>query len=246
MNYFLKYFTLLSFFCLMALQDFSQVTVTGPQCVVAGTVYQYKISGNWDSLSTMQVCISGGIIADSTAINSCTTSGAPLANVLVIWNDSSSTAGVIKVNSPNGNGILNVSFSMPLQAGSIDSLSKNQITETDSIPSSIYCQPATGGSCSPSFVYQWQQSSDMVSWTDIESAEQQNLSFSSSMNQTAFFRRKVTETVSGTIQYSDIATVNVIVNATTFNNFTIQKQRGRIAYSEAKREFQLTLNYSNL
>jgi hypothetical protein len=244
MNYFLKYFSLLCLCFLFGQHAFCQVSVTGPQCVVAGTLYQYKISGNWDSLSTIQVCIAGGTIADSTASNSCTNTGAPLANVLVMWNDSSSDAGVIKVTSSVGNATLNVSFSHPLQPGSMDSLSKNQITEADSIPSSIYCDAAAGGSCNPSFSYQWQQSSDMVAWTDIGGAQSQNLAFSSSLGQTTFFRRKVTETVSGTIQYSEIATVNVTVKASSLN-FRIKPIDQQIAYTDVKREFQLTLNYSN-
>lgn len=245
MSNFLKYL-LFCFYLLLGLQTFCQVSVTGPECVVAGTVYQYKISGNWDSLSRMQVCISGGTIADSTATNSCTATGAPLASVLVKWNDSLSNAGSINVASSIGTSTLTVRFSHPLFPGSIDSLSKNQILSIDSIPSSIYCQPAAGGSCSPSFIYQWQQSADMVSWTDIGGAEQQNFSFSSSLPQTAFFRRKVTEAISGTIQYSDIATVNVTVKATTLKSTRIKPIDQQMAYTEAKREFQLTLNYSNL
>jgi len=245
MNYFLKY-SLFCFYLLLGLQAFCQVSVTGPECVMPGTVYQYKISGNWDSLSTMQICISAGTIADSTTTNSCTATGAPLATVLVKWNDSLSNTGSIKVASSIGASTLIVSFSHPLFPGSIDSLSRNQFSGIDSIPSSIYCQPAAGGSCSPSFIYQWQQSGDMVSWTDIGGAQGQNLSFSFPLHETAFFRRKVTETVSGTIQYSDIATVNVNVNATTLNDSKRKVIAQQIATSDAKREIQLTLNYSNL
>jgi hypothetical protein len=192
---------------LSALSAVSQVTISGPTCVVAGTVYQYTISGTWDSLSTMQVCISSGAIADSSGSNSCTVTGAPLATVLVIWSDSASNTGTISLTSSIGNTTLTINFAEPLITGSIDSAAQTQFVTVDSIPSSILCSLDTGGSCNPTFHYQWQQSADMGSWTDVTGANAQNLSFHSTMAQTTFFRRKVTETASGTIGYSNAAVV---------------------------------------
>jgi hypothetical protein len=78
----LKYLCLTCLMMLSTLLAVSQVTISGPTCVVAGTVYQYTITGTWDSTSTMQVCLSSGVIADSTAGSSCTVTGAPLATIL--------------------------------------------------------------------------------------------------------------------------------------------------------------------
>jgi hypothetical protein len=207
MNILLKYLCLPGLTMLLALSAVSQVSISGPTCVVAGTMYQYTISGSWDSLSTMQVCIGSGTIAGSSDSGNCTTTGAPLGAVLVLWNDSASNTGTISLTSSIGNATLSVSFAEPLIPGSIDSASQSQIVAADSIPASINCSVDTGGSCSPSYFYQWQQSPDMGSWTDMTGANARNLSFSSALAQTTFFRRKVTETVSGTIGYSNVAVV---------------------------------------
>jgi hypothetical protein len=209
MNFLSKYLCLPCLTMLSTLSAVAQVTISGPTCVVAGTVYQYTISGNWGSLSTMQVCLNSGAIADSTTGSSCTVTGAPLATVLVIWNDTASNTGTISLTSSIGNATLSINFAEPLIPGSIDSVSQTQFVAADSIPTAINCSLDTGGSCNPAYHYQWQQSLDMGSWTDVAGANEQNISFSSAIAQTTFFRRKVTETVSGTIGYSNAAVVTL-------------------------------------
>src|ERR1051326_4032835 len=66
-------------------KSFSQVIISGPTCIVPSTVYQYVISGNWDSASSVQVCITAGIIIDSTDSTICTPSLNGLNKVLVMW-----------------------------------------------------------------------------------------------------------------------------------------------------------------
>jgi hypothetical protein len=186
-----------------------QPVITGPACVVPGIVYQYHISGNWDSVSTMQVCITGGVIADSAALTNCTAMDAPLAAVLVTWKDS--VAGSIALTSSLGSSTLNVSVTSALRPGSIAPASEVQSVGYDSVPATIYCSVDTGGSCSPSYRYQWLQSTDQLKWTDVEGpgATAQDLSFTEPLTETRYYRRRVTETVSGVIGYSGIATVNV-------------------------------------
>ena len=245
MKILLKYFCFIFAVILSGTSAFAQVSITGPQCVMAGTVYQYTIKGNWDSSSTMQVCVSSGAITDSAGTNRCTaTGGAPLATVLVTWNDSASEAGTISLTSTKGNATLSVNFAGPLLPGSIDSMSKIQNIATDSLPSAINCSADEGGSCSPSYSDQWQQSSDMVSWTDIAGAKGQNLSFSSSPVQTTFYRRKVTEIVSGTIAYSDEAVVNVEAKGITTIFMKFNGIDGKIGIAQKKRSQQI-LNYLN-
>ncbi len=182
-----------------------QVTVNGPSCVLPGTVYQYTIGGEWDSASAMQVCISGGVIRDVG--NNCTPNGRPLAFVQVMW-DSSGT-GKLALTSSSGNYTLDVNITAPLSGGAINSSVKNQSILYDAMPADLNCSAASGGSCAPRFSYQWQESIDMISWTDIEGATSQHLSFSFILKQTTYFRRVVTELGSGTIAYSDIAAVDV-------------------------------------
>src|ERR1017187_6526815 len=187
---------------------FSQVTISGPTCATPGIMYQYTISGNWDSTSTMNVCINGGAIYDDADTNECTPNGPPIARVLVDWD----TSGVwsLTVTSSSGNTTLNVSVIIPLTPGKIDSASKTQMIAHDSIPATITCSADAGGSCSPSYSYQWQQSHNMAEWTDIPGATDTSLSFSDTLKQSTFFRRKVTETISGTIDASDAAAVYLI------------------------------------
>ena len=190
---------------------FSQVTITGPTCVVPGTVYQYTISGNWDSTSTMNICINGGAIYDSIDSNECTPTGRPVAKVVADWDTSGTWS--LTLTSSSGNTTLNVSVTAPLAGGIIDSASKTQMIGIDSIPAGIICSAASGGSCSASYSYQWQQSSDIVSWTDMPGATGQNLTIDSSLTQSVYYRRKVFENTSGSLGYSDVAVI-FVVNAT--------------------------------
>lgn len=196
-----------------------QVTLNGPTCVIAGAIYQYNISGSWDTASTMRVCLTGGIFkSQDTSFESCTQkNGMPLGSVLVQWKDSLNTASII-LTSTLGEATLNVSIISPLVPGIIDSSSKNQSIAYDSIPSVIVCSTDNGGSCSPSYSHQWQQSSNGMSWVNIEGATDQNLKITSPLTQSTYYRRKVTEQQSGTIGYSDIALVDVGPQPTGFKN----------------------------
>jgi hypothetical protein len=184
-----------------------QVTITGPTCVAIGTVYQYNIQGSWDSASTMQVCITGGTIADSSVSGNCTLQTAPLAAVRVSWSDPS--GGSLSLTSSRGNASLHVNVASTLEPGMIDSSIAMQEVDSGGIPQPILCSPASGGACSPAYDYQWQQSSDAVNWSDIPRATAENLNFSSGTGQSGFYRRKLTERVSGTIDYSGLAAINI-------------------------------------
>jgi hypothetical protein len=206
----IKTYLLIFTILLCYVSGFSQVSLTGPTCVVPGITYQYRIQGNWDSTSTMQVCLSNGVIADSTGSSTCTpAAGAPLSTVLVIWSPGSN--GSLSLKSKKGNSSISVKITSGLFAGGIDSVFLLQRIFKDSIPTSINCSPAGGGSCNPVYSYQWQQSLNNVSWSDIVGATGPNLSFGASVSQTTFFRRKVTETASGSISYSNAAVVDVLI-----------------------------------
>jgi hypothetical protein len=197
------------FFCIglfsLPLAAFSQVTVTGPTCVIPGTVYQYLISGPWDSASTMQVCLTGGVIAGTSM--TCTPNGQPQSAVLVTWNAGSTVS--LQITSSKGNGTLSVALTDTLGGGTIAPTTKSQRILFNALPTVISCSPATGGSCSPTYTYQWQQSYNILIWTDIPGATSQNLLLAQPLKQTIFVRRQVTETGSGTISYSDAALVDV-------------------------------------
>jgi hypothetical protein len=182
----------------------AQLTIQGPQCVLPGFSYQYAITGNWDSISSVQICITGGTI-DSTA-ESCW-QGAPISSFKVIW--SHDGGGNIQLNAGTDFLHQNVKITSALAAGQIDSADSFQLIGYDSIPGKIHCSKATGGNCSASYNYQWQQSTDDVHWLDIAGATKRNIGFSAPLIQTTFYRRKVTETHSGSIAYCISATVFV-------------------------------------
>jgi hypothetical protein len=163
-----------------------QVTVTGPTCVTPGTVYQYLITGNWNSASVMHVCVNGGYIGASVD-STCTPQGTPLVQVLVSWTTIGS--GTLTVTSSLGNAGLNVTVIAPLAPGSIDSLSHTQMLAPGDTPNAITCSPALGGSCTPIYNYQWQRSPDRVSWEDMGGATNTALAIDTALTESTFYRR---------------------------------------------------------
>ncbi len=182
----------------------AQIAITCPAFVTSGVGYQYNITGPWKAGSTLQICITGGTIfnTDSTCIT-----GNSISFVRVNWNDQNK-GGNILVTSDSATASIKVSITKALQGGSIDSSSHLQAVFADHIPAAIHCSAASGGNCSPSYRYQWQESYDMMSWTDITGAQEQNLSFSTPGNQIIYYRRKVVEVASGSIAFSNEATVD--------------------------------------
>lgn len=201
------------FLCLPA---FSQPRISGPVCVLKGFAYQYTIGDS--SVSTrqinMQICIRGGLLVDRSGnrLNNCTASKEPLSTILVMWNEA--VAGSVMISTSEGKRTLNVGITSSLQGGLVDTLIKEQsFSDTLSIPSPINCSIARGGSCSPGYSYQWQQSQDAMTWTDIGGSTRQNLSFSSPVKRSSYYRRKVIETGSGTIAYSDLSVISVLLTS---------------------------------
>ncbi len=176
-----------------------QIEISGPACVIPGITYQYNITANWDSATSLNICLTGGLQVNTSV--SCQTSG-PLSLIKVVWNNA--TNGSIAISSSRGNANLNVRITDTLQPGKIDTISNTQTINSKDIPRSISCSVASGGSCSPIFAYLWQVSTDKLNWTSIQNASSQNLVFSSAPKTASFFRRKVTETSSGTMAYSNV------------------------------------------
>jgi hypothetical protein len=70
--------------------------------------------------------------------------------------------------------------------------SGNQLINQGAIPKTITATPASNGTCSGSYSYQWQKSFNDTFFVDILGATSQNLSFTDSLSQTTFFQRKTT------------------------------------------------------
>jgi len=183
----------------------SQVSITGPGCVLPGVQYQYLISTPDTTGAGIHICLTGGIY--SAGGGTCLDDSL-VASVLVVWN-TGVTSAAISFNSNAGTAAKTISLSSTLQPGGIDTASQVQTVGYGSTFSAITCTDATGGNCSPAYNYQWQQSADNLVWSDISGATGKDLSTGAALTQTTYFRRKVTEKASGTIGYSNAATVMV-------------------------------------
>lgn len=183
----------------------SQASITGPNCVIAGTEYQYNLTG---SLSNdAQLCITGGKIVGSTS--NCVLN-LTAAFVRIVWKDNK---GTIKLVTEQGDASTQVTVIDPLVAGNISGNSKKQFVEYDTAPLNVVCGPASGGNCTPTYLFQWQHSEDNLIWKDVSGATGQSLNNMPALLQTTFYRRKTTETKSGSIAYSDEAVVYVAADA---------------------------------
>ena len=183
----------------------AQVNITGPDCILPGTTYQYFIEGKWLPSSTMSVCITGGKLSTG---NRCTASGTVTNLIFVIWNDSSSRK--ITVTSSLGNTNFSVTGTIELKGGQIHLADKSQVYDKNQANYTFKCTPANGGSCSPAYLYQWQRSDNGAGWVDIPGATGKDFQFSEPIIANTFFRRVTTETHSNTIAYSDTGLLSVV------------------------------------
>jgi len=193
------------FALLLSFQSRSQVTVTGPTCVTPGTVYQYIISAPWDSASILRICLSGGKIAGTT--DTCTANATPIPFVQVIWDSAGS--GRLNLSSSAGSTQLAVNIVLPLTGGAIVDSCRKITIGYDSIPPLISCSASSGGNCRPVYVYQWQLSLDNINWSDIDNATGAQLAITNGLQKTSYCRRRVTESNSSSIAYSDAACIIV-------------------------------------
>ena len=183
--------------------SYAQFTISGPTCVTDGTQYTYTISGNWTNGTTMTWSVTGGTISGSN-------SGTPLVQVHITWN--TTTTGTVQVNcsNPTGSGSLTVSAAATLNSGTINTNSLTQTIYYNTQPTTIFTSQAQGGTCgTPNYQYQWQSSPNNTSFSNISGATGQNLSFTTNLTSTTYYRRMVTETTSGNTAYSNSATVIV-------------------------------------
>ena len=163
----------------------------------------FYLAGSYNYSDYFTWSISGGV---STSTNSSYASGYGMVSLNIRFTSSSGSISV--TSSSSGSSTFYVTTYNALSAGSITSNS-SQTIPNNTPPATIYCSAASGGSCSPSYSYQWQQSTDGTNWTDFSGKTGTNLSFSNGLSQTTYYRRKVTEGYSYTIGYSNTATVYV-------------------------------------
>ncbi|MET0637669.1 MAG: DUF5977 domain-containing protein [Chitinophagaceae bacterium] len=102
-----------------------------------------------------------------------------------------------------------VSVAPQLGGGSISS--GNQLIHSGSIPAVVNATVASGGNCSMTYSYQWQQSTDNVNFTDISTATGQNYQ-PKALTVVTYFRRRAS--CNGEIAYtSNTSTISMILPA---------------------------------
>jgi hypothetical protein len=183
-----------------------QVKITGPACVIANNIYSYQFIGDSShSAKITSVCIEGGKIYEQNdqCVHADTSNGDTeyMQFVYVVWNDSAS-AGTIHAEDSSGIITSGVSIISTLNGGIPDSTTSIQIIPPNTQPANIICSAAAGGNCNPAYNYWWEQSSDDQHWTLVPGAVSSNLQFSSSLNQTTYFRRGVRETTTNETTFS--------------------------------------------
>ncbi len=177
-------------------------SISGTTCVQSGsTQYQYMVSG-------------GGLTNSSTMTWSCAgctfvgaSSGTPCWGTKVTW----SSGGWIKCMSlnPSGSATLTISSYNALSAGTITS-GGPQTINYDATPASIFCSGASGGYCTPSYAYQWYNSTDDVNFTAMTGRTTDSLNLSTTvLTQTTYYKLKVTETNTSTSVWYPVATATV-------------------------------------
>lgn len=178
--------------------SFAQVGVSGATCVLTGLVYQYDIKVDWEENDKISICVEGGVLVetDSTCLEKQTVS-----SIRLKWSEGKNI-GRITVSSQAASANLSVNITPHFNPGFIETSSK-QIVGFDKTPSSLSCTQASGGSCSPTFSYQWEESNNKLYWKPVAGATGRNLSFSAPLKQSTFFRRKVVEAQSQTVGYSN-------------------------------------------
>src|SRR5579862_5021467 len=184
----------------------SQVTITGgPTCAIANTQYTYG-AGNY---TNYQWGISGGIIVGQ--------SNQPMVNVK--W----TTSGTLSVTCSGGSGNLSVSTTTAVTGGVITPLTQH--INYNTVPANLNCTASTGGNCgTPSYTYQWQSSTNDVSFSNISGGTSQNLTLSGNLTLTTYYRRFATETHTNNTAYSDTASIIVypqLVGGSVGSNQTI-------------------------
>jgi hypothetical protein len=97
-------------------------------------------------------------------------------------------------------------YHAPLNPGCITS--GEQWVLIGTLPATITATTAGDGTCSGNYQYQWQVSTDNIYFTDIPGATGQNLSFTTSPTQSAWYQRKVT--CGSEVAYTGTVKVNMV------------------------------------
>ncbi len=109
---------------------------------------------------------------------------------------------------------------------------------TGANPGKITANAASGGNCNNNFTYQWQSSTDNISWTDIASTDPLSIS-PGNLSSTRYYRRKVT--CGAEISYTNTSTVQVVSNTIVDMNYIKERNITKPGVLNETSAGQLTL-----
>lgn len=182
---------------------FAQQTIKGPTCVKAGIAYRYEIvSNNAPDRKGFRVCITGGVFDDG---DSCKIEMQSKTEFVVVWKKDR-VIRFISVITSQGPVQYPVQEPLPLSGGKINKSDGLIFYDSTQKEFTIGCSSPSGGTCKPSYKYQWQVAKGNQSWTDIPGATSEKLRFVPT-NAPMRIRRKTVDEMSSTLAYSDIAIV---------------------------------------
>src|SRR5260221_6481489 len=184
------------------------ITIYGPTCVLAVQTYSYYISGI-SSTWNIAWCVSGGTIQGLH--NGCTQGvGYPYSGVQITWDASGTVNPQVLVTTDGGSGGLSVTVTPTFLPGTITSTNPLPLAN-GSIPPTITCPAASAVTCgAAAYECQWESAPNNVNFLPISGAALPDLSFSTGLTQTMYYRRRVTETTLNNTAYSNVATVFVL------------------------------------
>jgi RHS repeat-associated protein len=184
----------------------SRYTIAGPTKVVAGTTHDYTLSPLSIAEVHWHVSCGGTIISVNTSTDVATiqfdgTCIDPIVAVTGIDDMTLLATLQVKIIPP---------ISTILSPGTIQT--SPQLVRNTTIPETLKATPATGGNCGGMYMYQWQYSFDNSTFFDSDDAILDSFPFETPIDQTVYFRRKVTcgteEQYTGSIALTFIPPIN--------------------------------------
>jgi RHS repeat-associated protein len=168
---------------------FSQYTISGAgspnNCVIAGNTYPYLLSGY--SGGTDKWCVTGGTINGPT--NTCLTNPGS-ASINVTWNTGVST-GTISYYKPSTASTPIATYSVTIANQYISTSPNDYIYPfiPSGLPISFTFTGTEMNVCGSQMYYQWQQSNNNTTYTDIPGATGSNYTVTGTFTQTVWYRR---------------------------------------------------------
>ncbi len=182
----------------------AQVSISGPTCVVAGGTagYQYTLSGSFNQNTSIQWCVTGGIIVQNGQTCRTGTFGSIGASVRIVWTPGQST---YRVNAVTGRGnaqrnVTVVSIAQTATPASQNVAYNGSFTITGGGPSST--------ACTPTYTYSWEYATAAAGPFTALTGNTKDYTSTATFIGTRYYRRR-TNFNSTDVLYTPIVSVTI-------------------------------------